>query len=82
MRARVLGGTGVEVTEYGFGAASLGNLYRAIDDEPAGDRFLELWEIVRGAEDDLRARAAQRSAADVEAAEVDADIVDASEDAD
>src|SRR5262249_61115150 len=61
--------------------ADLNAVYRAIDDEPAGDRFLELWEIARGAEDDLRARAAPPKAADVEAAEADAGIVDASEDA-
>jgi hypothetical protein len=31
----MVGGTGLAVTEFGFGAASLGNLYRAVDDETA-----------------------------------------------
>jgi D-threo-aldose 1-dehydrogenase len=35
MRTRKVGGTGVEVTEFGFGGASLGNLYRAVDDDTA-----------------------------------------------
>ena len=35
MQTRTIASTGVAVTEFGFGAASLGNLYRAIDDETA-----------------------------------------------
>lgn len=35
MRTRSLGGTGVRVTEFGFGGATLGNLYRAVDDDTA-----------------------------------------------
>lgn len=35
MRARAVGGTRVRVTEYGFGAATLGNLYQAVDDDTA-----------------------------------------------
>src|SRR5690349_11770473 len=35
MQTRTIGGTGVAVTELGFGAASLGNLFSAIDDETA-----------------------------------------------
>jgi D-threo-aldose 1-dehydrogenase len=35
MQTRNIAGTGVWVTECGFGGASLGNLYRAIDDETA-----------------------------------------------
>lgn len=35
MRTRTIGGTGLAVTEFGFGAASLGNLYRTVDDETA-----------------------------------------------
>ncbi|QDP97908.1 aldo/keto reductase [Microlunatus elymi] len=35
MNTRKLGGTGLEVTELGFGAAPIGNLYRAISDEQA-----------------------------------------------
>lgn len=36
MKARTLGHTGVAVTQFGFGGASLGNLYRAVDDDTAG----------------------------------------------
>src|SRR5581483_4332756 len=32
---RTIGGTGIAVTEFGFGAASLGNLFHAVDDETA-----------------------------------------------
>lgn len=35
MRRRAIANTGIEVTELGFGAAPIGNLYRAIDDEQA-----------------------------------------------
>lgn len=35
MQTRTIASTGIAVTEFGFGAASLGNLYRAIDDETA-----------------------------------------------
>jgi D-threo-aldose 1-dehydrogenase len=35
VRTRTVGGTGLAVTEYGFGAASLGNLYRAVDEDTA-----------------------------------------------
>jgi D-threo-aldose 1-dehydrogenase len=35
MRTRALGGTDIEVTEFGFGGASLGNLYQAVDDATA-----------------------------------------------
>lgn len=35
MRTRTVGGTGLAVTEFGFGAASLGNLYRAVDEDTA-----------------------------------------------
>jgi D-threo-aldose 1-dehydrogenase len=35
MRTRSLAGTGVRVTEFGFGGAALGNLYQAVDDDTA-----------------------------------------------
>ncbi len=35
MKTRALGAGGVAVTEFGFGGASVGNLYRAIDDDTA-----------------------------------------------
>ena len=37
MKTRKLNGTQVIVTELGFGAAVIGNLYRAISDEEAVD---------------------------------------------
>jgi len=35
MKTRTLGHTGIAVSEFGFGGASLGNLYRAVDDSTA-----------------------------------------------
>jgi D-threo-aldose 1-dehydrogenase len=35
MKTRSLGHTGIAVSEFGFGGASLGNLYRAVDDSTA-----------------------------------------------
>jgi D-threo-aldose 1-dehydrogenase len=39
-----LGSTGIAVTRLGFGAASLGNLYRHIDDETARATAVAAWE--------------------------------------
>ncbi|MGW7819792.1 aldo/keto reductase [Streptomyces puniciscabiei] len=39
-----LGRSGVEVTPLGFGAAALGNLYRPVDDEQAGDAVRAAWQ--------------------------------------
>lgn len=40
----LLGSTGVAVTRLGFGAASLGNLYRRIDDDTARATAVTAWE--------------------------------------
>jgi D-threo-aldose 1-dehydrogenase len=39
-----IGKTGLQVTELGFGAAQIGNLYRAIDDDTAQDALEAAWE--------------------------------------
>ncbi|MGJ5756443.1 D-threo-aldose 1-dehydrogenase [Streptomyces puniciscabiei] len=39
-----LGRSGVEVTPLGFGAAALGNLYRPVDDEQAGQAVRAAWQ--------------------------------------
>jgi D-threo-aldose 1-dehydrogenase len=44
MRHASLGHTGVSITELGFGAAPIGNLYRAIDDETASRAVTTAWE--------------------------------------
>lgn len=41
---RVLGSTGLRLTEIAFGAASLGNLYRATPDEEAFDAVERAWD--------------------------------------
>ncbi|MFB2580576.1 aldo/keto reductase [Herbiconiux sp. P15] len=41
---RALGGTGLALTELGFGAASLGNLYRETSDEEAREAVDRAWE--------------------------------------
>src|SRR5438105_5045278 len=41
---RKLGSTGIEVTTLGFGAASIGNLYRAISDEAATATVTAAWD--------------------------------------
>ncbi len=43
MRTRPLGGTGLRVTELGFGGASLGNLYRATTEEGAQAAVRAAW---------------------------------------
>ena len=43
MRARRLGSTDVTVSEIGFGAAPIGNLYRAIDDDAAQETIDAAW---------------------------------------
>ena len=43
MRARRLGSTDVTVSELGFGAAPIGNLYRAIDDDAAQETIDAAW---------------------------------------
>jgi D-threo-aldose 1-dehydrogenase len=40
----LLGSTGVAVTRLGFGAASLGNLYRRVDDDTARTTAVTAWE--------------------------------------
>ncbi|MGB5948203.1 MAG: aldo/keto reductase [Parvibaculum sp.] len=42
-RSRLLGQSGVEVSELGFGAAPVGNLYRRMSDETAGELLAEAW---------------------------------------
>jgi D-threo-aldose 1-dehydrogenase len=44
MRRSPVGSTGVEVTTLGFGAAPIGNLYRAIDDETGRLAVTAAWE--------------------------------------
>lgn len=44
MPTRRLGRTRVEVSEFGFGGASLGNLYRAIDDDTAAAAVDAAWD--------------------------------------
>lgn len=44
MRRLPLGRTGVSVTELGFGAAPIGNLYRRVDDQTAGRAVSAAWE--------------------------------------
>jgi D-threo-aldose 1-dehydrogenase len=44
MKARRIGETGLEVTEIGFGAAGIGNLYRAVGDEAAREVLEFAWE--------------------------------------
>jgi D-threo-aldose 1-dehydrogenase len=44
MQRRTIGKTGVEVTELGFGAAPIGNLYRAITDEQATATVQAAWD--------------------------------------
>ena len=41
---KVLGRSGVQVTELGFGAASLGNLYREVSDEDAAAAVSAAWD--------------------------------------
>ncbi|MGW2418725.1 aldo/keto reductase [Streptomyces sp. NPDC001709] len=41
---RTLGRSGVQVTPLGFGAATLGNLYRPMDDEQAGEAVRAAWQ--------------------------------------
>jgi D-threo-aldose 1-dehydrogenase len=41
---RTLGRTGVQVTELGFGAASIGNLYKVVPDEDAAAAVEAAWE--------------------------------------
>jgi len=45
MARRLIGTTGVAVSELGFGAASLGNLYREVPDEVARDAVDAAWEV-------------------------------------
>ncbi|HEY9226245.1 MAG TPA: hypothetical protein VIP11_06345 [Gemmatimonadaceae bacterium] len=49
--------------------ADLREVYAAIDEEPDGPRFLELWDIARDAEDELTVTVDARVAAEIEAAE-------------
>lgn len=44
MKRNPVGGTGVEVTEIGFGGAPLGNLYTAIDDETGYAAVQAAWD--------------------------------------
>lgn len=44
MQRRKVGRTGLEVTEFGFGAAPIGNLYRAISDEQAAATVDAAWD--------------------------------------
>lgn len=44
MQRRKIGTTGLEVTEFGFGAAPIGNLYRAITDEQAEATVDAAWD--------------------------------------
>ena len=44
VRSRLLGQSGVEVSELGFGAAPVGNLYRRMTDEAAGELLAEAWD--------------------------------------
>lgn len=44
MRRRPIGATGVAVTELSFGAAPIGNLYRAISDQQAYDTVAAAWQ--------------------------------------
>ncbi|ONI66338.1 hypothetical protein CSIV_01575 [Microbacterium sp. CSI-V] len=44
VRRRPLGSTGIAVTELGFGAASLGNLYRETTDEESTEAVVAAWE--------------------------------------
>lgn len=44
MRTRTIGGTGVELTELGFGAAVVGNLYRETSDEEATAAVDAAWD--------------------------------------
>lgn len=41
---RILGSTSLRLTEIGFGAASLGNLYRETTDDDASDAVAQAWE--------------------------------------
>jgi D-threo-aldose 1-dehydrogenase len=41
---KTLGGTGVEVTELGFGAAPIGNLYKEVPDEQAAQTVAAAWD--------------------------------------
>ena len=43
MRRRKIGGTSVEVGDLGFGAAQIGNLYTAVDDETATQAVDAAW---------------------------------------
>ncbi len=44
MRRRAIGNTGIEVTELGFGAAPIGNLYRGISDAQATATVEAAWD--------------------------------------
>jgi hypothetical protein len=45
MRERALGKTGLRLTELGFGAAGLGNLYRETTDRDADEAIDAAWEL-------------------------------------
>ena len=45
MRTRTIPGTGVSLTEIGFGAASIGNLYRETSDQDAEEAVLTAWQV-------------------------------------
>jgi D-threo-aldose 1-dehydrogenase len=45
VRSRIVPGTDIELTELGFGAASIGNLYRATTDEEAELAVEKAWEL-------------------------------------
>ncbi|KNC20211.1 aldo/keto reductase [Arthrobacter sp. RIT-PI-e] len=44
MRGRVLAGTGISLTELGFGAAGLGNMFHPVSDEQAAETLTAAWE--------------------------------------
>lgn len=44
MNRRVIGSTGVTVTELGFGGSTIGNLYRPVDDDTAQASVLAAWD--------------------------------------
>jgi D-threo-aldose 1-dehydrogenase len=45
IKSRPLGNTGLEVSEIGFGAASIGNLYSETTDEQARDVMQKCWDL-------------------------------------
>jgi hypothetical protein len=44
MRTRLIGGTGLAVTELGFGTAPIGNLYQEVDDDTVEAAIIAAWD--------------------------------------